>query len=381
MKRFIFEEEHEMFRESFRAFMQKEIVPNREEWQKSGMVPREAYLKAGEMGFLVPQAPEELGGLGLQDFRFQQIIAEEMGKCGETGFISNLHTSIVAPFILNYASNELQKKYIPHAVTGELILGVAMTEPDAGSDLAGMRTSAVEHGEHYLLNGNKTYISNGICGDVFVVAARTNPDIPHAISLFAVEANWEGFIRGANLKKMGMKSQDTAELFFDNVKVPKENLIGVEGEGFKYLMAGLAKERATCAMWNTGLAEYGLALTKDFVSDRKAFGKSVASFQNTQFKLADLQARLSAMYAFCDNLTLALNEGDASSVEASSAKLLSSELLCDVADEGVQLHGGAGYMEEYPICHLYKDSRITRIFAGTSEIMKLIIARDMFKDA
>ncbi|QOL24589.1 acyl-CoA dehydrogenase family protein [Thalassotalea sp. LPB0316] len=380
MKRFIFEEEHEMFRESFRTFLQKEVVPYRDEWRQAGMVPREVYRKAGEMGFLVPQAPEELGGLGLDDFRFQQIIAEEMGACGETGFISNLHTSIVAPFILANGSETLQQKYIPGSVTGELILGIAMTEPDAGSDVAGMRTTAVDQGDHYLLNGNKTYISNGICGDLFVVAARTNPDIPHAISLFAVEANFDGFIRGANLKKMGMKSQDTAELFFDNVKVPKENLIGVEGEGFKYLMAGLAKERLSCAMWNIGLAQYGLDLTVEFVKERKAFGKSVAQFQNTQFKLADLKARLDAITALCDQLSIAINQGHATSEDASSAKLLSSELLCDVADEGVQLHGGAGYMEEYPICHLYKDSRITRIFAGTSEIMKLIIARDMFKD-
>ncbi len=380
MKRYCFEEDHNMFRESVRAFLQKEVVPNRDTWREKGIVPRELYLKAGEMGFLIPQAPENLGGLDIKDFRFQQIISEEVGLCGETGFMPHLHNTIVAPYILNYGSDFLKESYIPKAITGETILGVAMTEPDAGSDLAGMRATAVDKGDHYVLNGNKTYISNGICGDVFVVAARTDPAIPHAISLFVVEANWEGFKRGAHLKKMGMKTQDTAELFFDNVKIPKENLIGNEGQGFKYLMGGLAEERLTCAIWNIGTAEYAFNLTKEFVMDRKVFGKPLSEMQNTQFKMAQLRARLDMATAFTDTLVANINLGDADSVAASSAKLLTSELLCDVADEGVQLHGGAGYMEEYPISQVYTDARITRIFAGTSEIMKLIIARDIFKN-
>jgi acyl-CoA dehydrogenase len=260
-----------------------------------------------------------------------------------------------------------------------IILAVAMSEPDAGSDLSGMRSSAVDRGEYYLLNGNKTYISNGICGDLFVVAARTNPENPHAISLFVVEGSWEGFKRGAKLNKMGMKSQDTAELFFDNVKVPKENLIGKEGEGFKYLMGGLAKERLICAVWNMGSSEYAFDLTKEFVRERKLFGKRLSEMQNTQFKMAELRARIDMAQAFVDTLVANFNRGDHDFVAASEAKLLTSELLCDVADEGVQLHGGAGYMDEYPISRVYTDSRITRIFAGTSEIMKLIIARSIFE--
>lgn len=380
MKRYCFTEEHEMFREAFRAFLQQELVANREKYINAKMVSREVYQKAGEMGFLIPQASEELGGLGIEDFRFQAIISEEIGLCGETGFMPQLHSTIVAPYILNHGSEYLNKTYIPKAISGEYILGIAMTEPDAGSDLASMRSTAVDKGDHYVLNGNKTYISNGICGDVFVVAARTNPDIPHAISLFVVEAEWEGFKRGAHLKKMGMPSQDTAELFFDNVKIPKENLIGIEGQGFKYLMSGLAQERLICAIWNNGASEYAFNITKEFVLDRKVFSKPLATLQNTQFKMANLRARIDMATAFTDKLVDDINLGDHCCVNASSAKLLCSELLCDVADEGVQLHGGAGYMEEYPISQVYRDARITRIFAGTSEIMKLIIARSIFDD-
>ncbi|WOH38190.1 acyl-CoA dehydrogenase family protein [Thalassotalea fonticola] len=379
MKRYCYEHEHLMFQEAFRAFLQQEVVPFRDEWREAGIVPREVYLKAGEHGFLIPQAPESLGGIGIDDFRFQQIVAEEIGFCGETGFMPQLHTTMVAPYILNHGSNELKQKYIPKAVSGEYILAVAMTEPDAGSDLSGMRSSAVDMGDYYLLNGTKTYISNGICGDIFVVAARTNPEKPHAISLFVVEGDWQGFRRGVKLNKMGMKSQDTAELFFDNIKVPKENLIGEEGQGFKYLMGGLAKERLICAAWNTGTAEYAFELTKEFVCERKVFGKYLSEMQNTQFKMAELRARFDMAQAFVDTLVANINRGDYDSVAASKAKLLSSELLCDTADEGVQLHGGAGYMDEYPISRVYTDSRITRIFAGTSEIMKLIIARSIFE--
>lgn len=378
MKRYCYEEDHQMFRESFRAFLKQEVTPHGDEWRAAGVVPREVYLKAGENGFLVPQAPESLGGLGIDDFRFQQIVSEEIGLCGETGFMPQLHSTIVAPYILNYGSDYLKERYIPKAISGEYILAVAMTEPDAGSDLCGMRTSAVDKGDYYELNGNKTYISNGICGDVFVVAARTDPDKPYGISLFVVEANWAGFNRGANLKKMGMKSQDTAELFFDNVRVPKENLLGQEGGGFKCLMAGLPEERLICAIWNVATAEYAFTLTKNFVTERKVFGKPLSAMQNTQFKMADLRARMDMAQAFLDTLVANFNRGDYDSVAASEAKLLTSELLCDVADEGVQLHGGAGYMDEYPISRVYTDARITRIFAGTSEIMKLIIARSIF---
>ncbi len=379
MKRYCYDEEHLMFQEAFRAFLHQELVPHREEWIEEGIVPREVYLKAGENGFLVPQAPESLGGLDIEDFRFQQIVAEELGRCGETGFMPHLHTTMVAPYILNYGSDYLKEKYIPKAVTGEYILAVAMTEPDAGSDLSGMRSSAVDMGDHYLLNGTKTYISNGLCGDIFVVAARTNPEKPYAISLFVVEGSWEGFRAGVKLNKMGMKSQDTTELFFDNVKVPKENLLGKEGEGFKYLMGGLAKERMVIASFCMGASEYAFDLTKEFVCDRKVFGKPLSTMQNTQFKMAEMRARIDMGHAFVDTVVANINRGDHDSVAASEAKLLTSELLCDVADEGVQLHGGAGYMDEYPISRVYTDARISRIFAGTSEVMKLIISRSIFE--
>ncbi|PAJ73566.1 acyl-CoA dehydrogenase [Pseudoalteromonas sp. NBT06-2] len=379
MKRYCYEHEHLMFQEAFRAFLQKEVVPFQDEWREAGIVPREVYLKAGENGFLVPQAPEYLGGLGINDFRFQQIVAEEIGRCGETGFMPQLHSTIIAPYILNHGSDYLKEKYIPKTITGECILSVAMTEPDAGSDLAGLRSNAVDKGDHYLLNGNKTYISNGICGDIYIVAARTNPEQPRALSLFVVESDWQGVRVGANLKKMGMKSQDTIELFLDNVKIPKENLIGKEHQGFNYLMDGLAEERLICAAWNTGSAEYAFNLTKDFVIDRKVFGKPLSYMQNTQFKMAELRARIDMAQAFIDTIVANTNRGDNDSVAASEAKLLTSELLCDTADEGVQLHGGAGYMDEYPISRVFTDARITRIFAGTSEIMKLIIARSIFE--
>ncbi|QIB65053.1 acyl-CoA dehydrogenase family protein [Kineobactrum salinum] len=377
MKRYCYNEEHNLFRESFRTFLQREVVPHREVWSETGITPRELYLKAGAQGFLIPQAPESLGGLGIDDFRFQQIGAEELGRCGESGFIPFLHSSIIAPYILKHGSDFLNESYIPRAVSGEVILGVAMTEPDAGSDLAGMRSSAIDRGDHYLLNGNKTYISNGINGDVFVVAARTDAQLPHGISLFVVEAGWEGFERGANLKKLGFKSQDTAELFFDNVKVPKSHLLGEVNQGFKYLMGGLVEERLICGLWNVGVAEYAFELTRDFVCERKVFGKPLAQQQNTRFKLAQLRARIDMMQAFGDTLVEGYNRGERDSVAASEIKLLSSELLGDVVDEGVQLHGGAGYMMEYPIARLYADARITRIFAGTSEIMKLIIAKSV----
>lgn len=379
MKRYCYEHEHIMFQEAFRSFLQQEVVPFRDEWIEAGLVPREVYFKAGEHGFLIPQAPESLGGVGIDDFRFQQIVAEEIGLCGETGFMPQLHSTMIAPYILNHGSDYLKEKYIPKTITGEYILSVAMTEPDAGSDLAGLRSCAVDKGDYYLLNGNKTYISNGICGDLFVVAARTNPEKPRAISLFVVESNWDGVRVGAKLKKMGMKSQDTIELFLDNVKVPKENLIGEAHQGFKYLMGGLSKERLICAIQNIGMAEYAFKLTKEFVSNRKVFGKPLSQMQNTQFKMAELRARIDMAQAFVDAIVSNTNRGEHDSVAASKAKLLTSELLCDVADEGVQLHGGAGYMDEYPISRVFTDSRITRIFAGTSEIMKLIIARSIFE--
>ena len=377
MRRCCFDTEHVLFRDTFRAFMRNEVVPIRDRCLDQGFVDRSVWRRAGEMGFLVPQAPDSVGGLGVEDFRYQQIMAEEMGLCGESGFLIFLHNTIVAPYFLRHASSDLTQRYLPSAISGEAVLGIAMTEPDHGSDLAGIRTTAVRKGNHYCLNGGKTYISNGIIGDVFIVAARTGEQGKTGISLFVVEADWPGFHRGRKLKKMGMHSQDTAELVFDDLMVPADNLLGQEGQGFYYLMSGLAEERLICAIWNHASALYALEQTCAFVRDRKVFGQAVAAYQNTQFVLANLKARLDMAQAYLDLLVQNVNDQACESVDAASAKLLCSELQGDVADECLQLYGGAGYMDEYPISRLYADARITRIFAGTSEVMKSIIARSM----
>ncbi len=377
MRRKIFESEHEIFRDAFRAFLNKEVVPRRESFLNQGFVSKDVWLKAGEAGFLIPSAAESLGGLGLKDFRFEQIMAEEVGLCGESGFIPFLHNVIAAPYISRYGGPALQKECIPRAVSGEAIMGIALTEPNIGSDLAGMRTTAKVMNGYYLLNGTKTYISNGTIGSIFVVAARTGGQGKDGISLLAVEDRWDGFERGKPLKKMGMRSQDTAELIFDNVKVPKENLIGEAGRGFSYLMRGLAEERTIVAIWNHASAECAFRETLAYIKGRNVFGRPISSHQNTQFVMAGLRAELDIAQAFLDALVVDINDGNIDPVAASVAKLTCSELQGEVVDSCMQFFGGAGYMDEYPISRLYADARVTRIFAGTSEIMKMIIAKSM----
>ncbi len=377
-----FTEEQNMFREAYRRFLGQEIVPNMERWREQGIVDREAFKRAGEQGFLMVWPNEEFGGSGDDDFRFEQIIIEETAYARAQDWYNTLHSRLVGPYIGRLGSIEQQRRFLPGCVSGDTILAVAMTEPDAGSDLAGMRAVAREDGDHWVLNGNKTYISNGINADLVIVAAKTDPENnPHCVGLFVVERGMLGFERGRNLKKMGMKAQDTAELFFENVKVPKENVLGDPTKGFAYLMEGLAEERLISAAMALSAAQLSFDLTLEFVKERKVFGKSLAGFQNTQFKLAELRAELDVAQIFIDQCVSAHSARQLTSVDAAKAKLLCSELQVSAADLGVQLHGGAGYMDEYPISRQYTDARIAPIYAGASEIMKLLISRDFLSDS
>ena len=377
-----FTEDQIMFRDAYRKFLDKEIAPNVERWREQGIVDREAYTKAGEQGFLMIWPEEKYGGMGDEDFRFEQIIMEETANVYAGDWTNTLHSRLVGPYLSRFGNEEQKQRFLPKCVTGECILAVAMTEPDAGSDLAGMRATAKDMGDYWLLNGAKTYISNGINADLVIVAAKTDPENnPHAVGLFLVERGMEGFERGRNLKKMGMKAQDTAEMFFTDVKVPKNNVLGDPHKGFIYLMQGLAEERLIGACGFISTAQKAFEVTREFVMERKAFGKPLSGFQNTQFKLADLRTEIDVAQAYVDACVAAYNDGKLTAEDAAKAKLYTSEVLGRMVDEGVQLHGGAGYMDEYPISRMYTDARITRIFAGTSEIMKLIISREIFSES
>lgn len=380
MRRVIFEPEHEAFRDQVRRFMQTEVGPHADRWRAAGMVDRETYLKAGAQGLLCLFGEERFGGAGIEDMRFDQIVIEENMAHGDIGFYINLHSDLVAPYIHKLGTEEQKARFMPGIISGETILAVAMTEPSTGSDLAGMKTRAVKKGDHWLLNGAKTYISNGILSDLVVVAARTDPDRPHGISLFLVERGMAGFERGRKLEKMGLKSQDTAELFFNNVHVPVANLLGEAGQGFKYLAQMLAQERLVAAIGFIATAQTAFDMTLAYVKERRAFGKPIGAFQNTRFKMAQMRAELDMAQTWVDQCVLLLNQGELTAEDASATKLLTSELEARVMDTCVQFHGGAGYMEEYRISRMYTDARISRIFAGTSEIMLEIIGRGLGLD-
>lgn len=377
MQRLPFTEEQNMFRETAREFYKREIAPHSERWREAGIVDREAFLKAGEAGLLCMWVPEEYGGLGLQDFRYEQILIEETAWYGDPCFFHTLHSRLVAPYIGHFGTEEQKKRFLPKFISGESILAIAMTEPDAGSDLAGMKSTAVRDGDDWILNGQKTYISNGILSDVVIVAAKTDPNATHAMGLFLVERGMPGFERGRNLAKMGMKAQDTAELFFENVRIPAENVLGPPEGGFFMLMQGLAEERLIAAVGNLVGAQLAMHHTKEFVQNRKVFGKPLSKFQNTRFKLAELDAEIDIAQTYVDRAVQVHNEGQLTSEDAARIKLYSSELAGRTVDVCLQLHGGAGYMDEYPICRMYQDERINRILAGSSEIMKEIIARQI----
>ena len=375
----LYDSDHEMFRDSLRKFLEVEAMPHHEQWEKDGMVSDEIWLKAGEQGFLCPMIPEEYGGLAT-DFRYNCIVNEEIGRSGCTGLGWTLHNDITVPYIVRYGSEEQKKKYLPRFITGELITAIAMTEPGAGSDLQGTKTTAVLDGDHYILNGSKTFITNGQKAGLVIVVAKTDSSAgSKGISLFLVEVDLPGFSKGKNLNKLGLKAQDTSELFFQDVRVPKENLLGEEGRGFIYLMQDLPQERLSIAVGAVANAKAILEATIDYTKERKAFGTTVASFQNTQFKLAELSAEIDCAEVYTDRCTELLLDDKLDTVTASKAKLLTTDLQCKVADECLQLFGGWGYMWEYPVCRAFADSRIQRIYGGTNEIMKLIISRELMK--
>jgi acyl-CoA dehydrogenase len=375
MRRTIFEPEHDTFRDGARRFFQAEIAPHAERWRRQGMVDREAYLKAGEQGYLLMWADEQYGGAGVADFRYEQVLIEENIRHGEPCFYLNLHSRLVGPYIGQLGSDEQKARLLPAFVKGEKILAVAMTEPGAGSDVAGLKTRAEDKGDHWLLNGSKTYISNGQLADVVVVAARTVPDQRYGIGLFIVERGMAGFERGRQLQKMGLHAQDTSELFFRDVKVPKANVLGDPTRGFHYLTHFLAEERLIGSVQYTTGAQLAWDLTLEWVKERRMFGKPLGAFQNTRFKLAELRAQIDAAQVFVDTLVTEHLHGRLSAELAAEAKLLTSELEFRTADECLQLFGGAGYMEEYRISRCFTDARVSRIYAGASEVMKEIISR------
>ncbi len=376
-----FTEEQNMFRDSYRKFLASEIVPHMEAWREAGIVDREAFRKAGEQGFLMFWPDEKYGGIGDYDIRYDQIIIEETTYARAGDWFANLHSRLVGPYLTRFGSEEQCERFLPGCVSGETILAIAMTEPDAGSDLSGMRSNAVEKDDHWVLNGSKTFISNGINADLVLVAAKTDPENnPYHMTLFLVERGMEGFERGRNLKKMGLKGQDTAELFFNDVKVPRENVLGEPGKGFVYLMEGLAEERLLGMIGYLAAAQLSWDLTADYVKERKAFGKPISAFQNTQFKLAELRTELDITQNYVDQCVSAFNAGQLTAVDAAKGKLATSELQVKAAQVGVQMHGGHGYMDEYPISRQLTDAMISPIYAGSSEVMKLIISRDCLGD-
>lgn len=380
MRRLIFDDAHEVFRDSVRQFFRKEIGPHAARWREQGYVDRSAYERAGAQGYLLMWAEETYGGAGVDDFRYEQIVYEENIRHGDPGFYINLHSGLVAPYLGKLGNESQKQRWLPRCIRGETVLAIAMTEPGAGSDLAGIRTTAVDRGDHWLLNGSKTYTSNGQIADLIVVVARTVPDSRHGLGLLMVESDMPGFRRGRRLKKMGLSAQDTSELFFSDVVVPKDNVLGDPTRGFNYLTEFLAGERLIAAIDSLAAAQVAFDLTLEFVKDRRAFGRPLGAFQNTRFVLAGLRARLDAVQTFVDQCVLEYNVGRLTAEDAAAAKLTASELEGGLVDDCLQLHGGAGYMDEYRISRLYTDARVSRIFAGSSEIMKEIIGRGLGLD-
>ncbi|GAA3121322.1 acyl-CoA dehydrogenase family protein [Planomonospora alba] len=377
MERDLFEEEHELFRETVREFLAREVVPHHGRWEKDGIVPREVWKKAGEVGMFGFGVPEEFGGSGIKDFRYNAVIVEEIIRVGASGLGFSLHNDVMAPYFVDLTNDGQKARWLPGFASGELITAVAMTEPGAGSDLQGVRTTAVRDGDHYVVNGSKTFITNGINSDLVVVVAKTDPSAgARGISLLVVERGMEGFTRGRNLEKIGMHAQDTAELFFENVRVPAANLLGdQEGQGFFQLMANLPQERLSIAVAAVAAAETVLAATIDYCRNRQAFGRSIGGFQNTRFVLAELDTEVEIARHYVDKCIRALNAGTFTVVDAAKAKWWATELQTRVIDRCLQLHGGYGYMMEYPVARAWLDSRVQTIYGGTTEIMKEIIGR------
>jgi alkylation response protein AidB-like acyl-CoA dehydrogenase len=381
MDRTIFDDEHEAFRTSFRTWLDREVVPHYLEWEQAGIVPHDLFVEAGKHGFLGMSIPEEYGGGGVDDFRYNLVIGEEIQAAGVNGagLGITLHNDICTPYFLAYCTEEQRARWLPGIASGELLTAIGMTEPGIGSDLAGMSTSAIRDGDAYVVNGSKTFITNGINADLVITAVKTDPSQRHAgMSLLILERGMEGFERGRNLEKLGLHSQDTAELFFNDVHVPVENLLGEEGKGFLELVHNLPQERLSIAVTAVAAARAALGWTLEYVQERTAFGQPISSFQNTRFVLAELATEVEVGQSFVDRCVLALNEGTLSAEEAAMAKWWCTELQQKVVDRCLQLHGGYGYMTEYPIARAYADARITTIYGGTTEIMKEIIGKSLF---
>ncbi len=375
--RTIFTEDHRIFRETVRKFMANEVEPHREEWEKAGVISREAWTKAGAAGLLCPDMPEAYGGGG-GDFLHAAVIMEEQARIGASGPGFSLHSNIVAPYILHYGSEAQKRAWLPRMATGETVTAIAMTEPGTGSDLQAIKTRAVRDGNEIVLNGQKTFITNGQLADLTIVVAKTDPGKgAEGVSLVLVEAEREGFSRGRNLEKIGLKAQDTSELFFEDVRLPPENILGEDGQGFAYLMQQLPQERLMIAVTSVASAETALEHTIRYAKEREAFGRPIIKFQNTRFKLAELKAEVTVARTFLDRCLELHMEGALDVTTAATAKLWTTEMQGRVIDACLQLHGGYGYMWEYPIARAYADSRVSRIFGGTSEIMKELIGRSL----
>jgi acyl-CoA dehydrogenase len=377
VKRAIFEEEHDEFRESVRRFLAAEAVPHTEEWEAGGMVDRAFWRRAAECGFVGFEMPEEFGGVGISDFRFNAIIDEEVAYAGAVGDNFSLQNDIIAPYLLELADDAQKARWMPGFTSGDLIFAIAMTEPGAGSDLRAMSATARRDGDAYVLDGSKTFVTSGIQADLVIVAARTTQGGNEGYSLLVVEDGMEGFERGRKLDKVGRKAQDTAELFFNGVRVPAENLLGTEGDGLRYLMARLPRERLSIAVSAVAAAEHALELTLDYVRERHAFGQPVGTFQANRFTLATMSTEIAAARAYVDHCIVALNAGELGGAEAAGAKAYTSDLQFDVLDRCLQLYGGYGYMSEYPISRLWRDARVQRIYGGTNEVMKEIVGRSL----
>jgi alkylation response protein AidB-like acyl-CoA dehydrogenase len=374
VERHLFDADHDAFRETARAFCEKEIVPHHDSWEEAGIVPRELWTAAGSAGLLGFMMPEQYGGGGSRDFRFNAVVIEEITRARASGPGFSIHADIVSGYLLDYATEEQQARWLPRFCSGEMITAIAMTEPGAGSDLQGIQTTAIRDGDHYVLNGQKTFISNGILADLVLVVAKTDPAAGYqGISLLVVERGMEGFERGRNLDKIGLKAQDTAEMFFADVRVPVSNLLGEEGKGFVYLMEKLPQERLTIAVVAAAACERMLETTLQYVKDRKAFGRPIGSFQHSRFVLAELATETQIARVFVDRCIEELNAGTLTVSDAAMAKWWTTELQKKVADQCLQLHGGYGFMTEYPIAKAYLDTRIQTIYGGTTEIMKEII--------
>ncbi|MDL4820720.1 acyl-CoA dehydrogenase family protein [Actinomadura opuntiae] len=381
MRRTLFNEDHEAFRETIRDFIEAEVAPVYEEWEQAGHPPRDFYNKLGELGVFGIQVPEEYGGAGETSFKYQAVISEECARAGVSFGGYGVHVNLVLPYLLKYASEEQKKRWLPPFISGDMMTAIAMTEPGTGSDLAGMQTTAKRDGDHYILNGAKTFITGGVLADRVLVVARTSPATPEnrraGLSILAVDTKSEGYSVGRKLEKIGLRSSDTAELSFVDVKVPVEDLLGEEGRGFEYLTHNLAEERLGIATSSYASAAAAVEFARRYVQERTVFGKTVSSFQNTKFVLAECATEVEAARSLVDRCIEALDAGELTPADAAVAKLFCTEVQQRVVDKCLQLHGGYGYILEYPIARLYTDARVTRIYGGTSEVLKTIIAKDI----